>query len=289
LLKRIKTVHAGSRQSCGAPRVPADLRRPGEKHSRKRIARLMRDAGLVGASHRHGGPRTTRRNKDDRPAPDPVDRDFSAAGPNHRTEPAVGGRPHPGFRRGRLYVPTLAGFLYLAVVLWLSCSTPGAAGSSGGRWQTTRAPSRFWMRWRWRLASIGPKTSSATAAKACPGAGRGHQYTSAAFGKRCGEAGVRPAMGSVGEAGACPRAGKAGPGGQRPVRELLLHPRSRVAQPPPARIPGSHPRFAPQAEAKMACFSDIEGGSNPVRLHSGLGYRSPVPYEADRQAAMTNA
>jgi putative transposase len=82
----------------------------------------MRDAGLVGASHRHGGPRTTRRNKDDRPAPDPVDRDFSAAGPNHRTEPAVGGRPHPGFRRGRLYVPTLAGFLYLAVVLWLSCS-----------------------------------------------------------------------------------------------------------------------------------------------------------------------
>jgi len=82
LLKRIKTVHASSRQTYGAPRVHADLRRQGEKHSRKRIARLMREARLVDASHRHGGPTTTRRNKDERPAPDLVDRDFSAAGPN---------------------------------------------------------------------------------------------------------------------------------------------------------------------------------------------------------------
>jgi hypothetical protein len=41
---------------------------------------------------------------------------------------------------------------------------------------------------------------------------RGRQYTSATFGKRCGEAGVRPSMGSLGDAGACPWAGEAGPG-----------------------------------------------------------------------------
>jgi putative transposase len=82
LLKRIKTVHVSSRQTYGAPRVHADLRERGARHSRKRIARLMREAGLVGASHRHGGPTTTRRNKDDRPAPDLVDRDFSATRPN---------------------------------------------------------------------------------------------------------------------------------------------------------------------------------------------------------------
>src|SRR5712664_4962344 len=58
LLKRIKTVHASSRQTSGAPRVHADLHGHGERHSRKRIARLMREAGLVGASHRHGGPTT---------------------------------------------------------------------------------------------------------------------------------------------------------------------------------------------------------------------------------------
>src|SRR5713101_896777 len=82
LLKRVRTIHASSRQTYGAPRVHADLRGRGERHSRKRIARLMRQAGLVGASHRRGGPITTRRNKDDRPAPDLVDRDFNAAGPN---------------------------------------------------------------------------------------------------------------------------------------------------------------------------------------------------------------
>src|ERR1700722_13877119 len=105
LLKRIKTVHASSRQTYGAPRVHADLHGHGERHSRKRIARLMREAGLVGASHRHGGPTTTRRNKDDRPAPDLVDRDFNAAGPNQLWVADI------------TYVPTMAGFLYLALVL----------------------------------------------------------------------------------------------------------------------------------------------------------------------------
>ena len=105
LLKRIKTVHASSRQTYGAPRVHADLRGRGERHSRKRIARLMREAGLVGASHRHGGPTTTRRNKDDRPAPDLVDRDFSATRPNQLWVADI------------TYVPMMAGFLYLAVVL----------------------------------------------------------------------------------------------------------------------------------------------------------------------------
>ncbi|HEX3416268.1 MAG TPA: IS3 family transposase, partial [Stellaceae bacterium] len=105
LLKRVRTIHASSRQTYGAPRVHADLRGRGERHSRKRIARLMREAGLVGASHRRGGPATTRRDKDARPAPDLVDRDFSATEPNQLWVADI------------TYVPTAAGFLYLAVVL----------------------------------------------------------------------------------------------------------------------------------------------------------------------------
>ena len=31
----------------------------------------------------------------------------------------------------------------------------------------------------------------------------------------------------------------------------------------------------------MACFSYIESWYNPVRLHSGLGYQSPMAYEAN--------
>ncbi len=42
-------------------------------------------------------------------------------------------------------------------------------------------------------------------------------------------------------------------------------------------------RFASQAEARTACFSFIEGFYNPVRLHSALGYRSPVRYEEELQ------
>ena len=44
-------------------------------------------------------------------------------------------------------------------------------------------------------------------------------------------------------------------------------------------------RFASQAEARMACFSFIEGWCNPARLHSSLGCRSPLACEAIMQAA----
>jgi putative transposase len=77
LLKRIRTVHTTSHGTYGAPRVHAELRADGQRHGRKRIARLMRMAGLVGVSRRRGVV-TTRRDKDARPAPDLVDRNFKA-------------------------------------------------------------------------------------------------------------------------------------------------------------------------------------------------------------------
>ena len=96
---------------------------------------------------------------------------------------------------------------------------------------------------------------------------QGSQYTSVAFGKRCGEAGVRPSMGSVGNAY------------DNAMAESFFSTLEAELL--------SRRRFASQAEAKMACFSYIEGWYNPVRLHSGLGYRSPMTYEADMQAAIT--
>ncbi len=105
LLKRVRTLHATSHHTYGAPRVHAQLRTQGERHGRKRIARLMRDAGLVGACHRHGGPTTTWRDREAKPAPDLVDRDFTASGPNQLWVADI------------TYVPTSTGFLYLAVAL----------------------------------------------------------------------------------------------------------------------------------------------------------------------------
>ena len=66
LLARVQDVHVASRDTYGAPRVHAALRAQGERHGRKRIARLIRVAGLVGACHRKGGPITTRRDATER-------------------------------------------------------------------------------------------------------------------------------------------------------------------------------------------------------------------------------
>ena len=82
LLTRVRTIHTMSRHRYGAPRVHAQLRADGARHGRKRIARLMRAAGRVGACHRGHGPTTTRRDQGARPAPDLVDRTFTAARPN---------------------------------------------------------------------------------------------------------------------------------------------------------------------------------------------------------------
>ena len=91
---------------------------------------------------------------------------------------------------------------------------------------------------------------------------QGSQCTSLAFGKRCKQAGVRPSMGSVGDAydNAMCESFFA-------TLECELLARRR---------------FASQAEARMACFSYIEGFYNPVRLHSALGYRSPIIYEQEQ-------
>ena len=105
LMRRIRTIHVTSHETYGVPRVHAELLAEGEKHGRKRIARLMRAAGIVGVSRRRAGVTTTRRDKDARPAPDLVDRDFSASAPNQLWVADI------------TFVPTVSGFLYLAVVL----------------------------------------------------------------------------------------------------------------------------------------------------------------------------
>ena len=239
LLKRIRTVHLSSRQTYGAPRVHAELRAGGERHGRKRIARLMRESGLVGASHRHGGPTTTRRDKEARPAPDLVDRDFTASGPNQLWVADI------------TYVPTMAGFLYLAVVL-------DAWSRRIVGWSMTNH-----LRTELVLDAMEMAVGQRRPKDVVHHSDQGSQYTSLAFGKRCGEAGVRPSMGSVGDAY------------DNAMAESFFSTLEAELL--------SRRRFTSQAEARMACFSYIEGWYNPVRLHSGLGYRSPMTYEADMQ------
>jgi hypothetical protein len=96
LLRRLRTIHAVSRGTYGAPRVHAELRAEGRAVGKKRVARLMRAAGIVGVSRRRGVI-TTRRDRDARPAPDLVDRNFTANRPNQLWVADI------------TYVPTAAG------------------------------------------------------------------------------------------------------------------------------------------------------------------------------------
>ena len=105
LTRHIRTIHAGSHGTYGAPRVHAELKADGLSVGRKRIARLMRAAGIAGVSRRRSAPITTRQATDHHPASDLVRRNFMAERPNELWVADI------------TFLPTLAGFLYLAVVL----------------------------------------------------------------------------------------------------------------------------------------------------------------------------
>ncbi len=105
LTEVIRAIHAWSDGTYGAPRIHEDLLQAhGIAVGVKRVARLMREAGLEGVSRRRKA-WTTKRSADAQPAPDLVDRDFMATGPDQLWVADI------------TYVPTWAGFLYLAVVL----------------------------------------------------------------------------------------------------------------------------------------------------------------------------
>ena len=174
LVKRIREIHERSRGTYGSPRVQAELAAEGTRVSGKRIARLMRAAGLEGVSRRKGR-RTTVRDREACPAPDLVKREFTASGPDRLWVADI------------TYIATWAGFLYLAVVLdaW-SRRVVGWSMANHLRTELVLAALNMAL---WRR---------------CPDdvvhhSDQGCQYTSIAFGKRCADMGVRPSMGSAGD------------------------------------------------------------------------------------------
>jgi putative transposase len=235
LTKRIEVIHEQSRRTYGAPRIHVELREDGTRIGRKRVARLMRQAGIVGVSRRRSF-RTTRRDDRQRPAPDLVNREFTANGPNQLWVADI------------TYVPTLAGFLFLAVVLdvW-SRRIVGWAMSS--RLVTQLVVEAMSMAID-RRGPVGGVVHHSD---------QGCQYTSIEFGRECREAGVRPSMGSVGDCydNAMAESFFA-------TLECELVDRSR---------------WRTRAEARMAVFDFIEAFYNPRRRHSSLAYLSPAEYE----------
>ena len=135
----------------------------------------MRAAGIAGVSRRRGVV-TTRRDPNARPAPDLVDRNFTATCVDQLWVADI------------TYIPTLAGFLYLAVVL--DVFSRRIVGWSMANYLRTELV----------LAALEMAIGQRKPTGVVHHSDQGTQYTSLAFGGRCREAGVRPSMGSVGDA-----------------------------------------------------------------------------------------
>jgi putative transposase len=233
LIAEIRKAHTASKGTYGAPRLQIDLAETGIHVSRKRVARLMRNIGLAGVSRRKHIVTTVRDGV--RQAPDLVDRNFTADRPNVLWVADI------------TYIPTWAGFLYLAVVL--DAFSRRIVGWSMATTLHTQLVLDALDMALWQRRPNGVIHHS----------DQGSQYTSIEFGKRCRAAGVRPSMGSVGDAydNAMAESFFA-------TLECELLDRRR---------------FKTQAEARMAVFAFIEGFYNPRRRHSSLGYLSPTTFE----------
>jgi putative transposase len=234
LTARIRAIHERSRGTYGAPRIHFELASEGSHVSRKRVARLMRAAGLEGVSRRKGW-KTTVRDGEARPAPDLVEREFAADGPDRLWVADI------------TYLPTWAGFLFLAVVVdaW-SRRVVGWAMETHLRTELV-------------LEALNMAVGQRQPHGVVHHSDQGCQYTSIAFGKRCREAGVRPSMGSVGDC----------------FDNALCESFFATLE---CELLDRH-RFRTQAEARLAVFDFIEGWYNPQRRHSGLGYLSPLGFE----------
>jgi putative transposase len=234
LTARIRVFHARSRGRYGAPNIHADLRDEGTRVGKKRVARLMKADGLQGVSFRKWVTTTTR-DAEARPSADLVQRQFSADAPNRLWVADI------------TYIPTWAGFLYLAVVLdAFSRKIVGWAMAEHLRTELV-------------LAALNMALGQRRAKGVVHHSDHGTQYTSVAFGLRCNEAKVRPSMGTVGDAY------------DNAMCESFFATLERELL--------ARRRFATKAEARMAIFEFIEGWYNPIRRHKGLGRISPIEFE----------
>lgn len=240
LLPMVRASHERSDGTYGSPRILGDLHEAGERVAQKRVARLMRLAGIAGVSRRRFVA-TTRRSAANDAAPDLVERNFTANAPDQLWVADI------------TYVPTWAGFLYLAIVLD-AFSRRIVGWAMATHLQTELV-----------LGALEMALEQRRPGEVIHHSDHGCQYTSLAFGKRCGEMGVRPSMGSVGDAydNAMAESFFA-------TLECELLDRRR---------------FRTQAEARLAIFRFIEGWYNPHRRHSALGNRSPLNYERLMQEA----
>jgi putative transposase len=234
LLARIHAIHRMSRGCYGAPNIHVELREEhGVRVGCKRVARLMREAGLRGVTPK-AFVRTTL-SDDAAVRTDLVNRQFRAKAADQLWVADV------------TYIPTWAGFMYLAIVLDVfSRKVVGWAIESHLRTELV-------------LAALNAAIAQRRPNGVIHHSDHGCQYTSYSFGKRCQQMNVVPSMGTVGDAY------------DNAMAESFFATLEREVL--------NRRTFKTHAEARLAVFEWIEGWYNPHRRHSGIGRLSPNNFE----------
>ena len=240
LLPKIRAVHQHHQERYGAPRIQKELADQGARHGGKRIARLMKAAGLRGLCSRRLVPRTTQSDHDQPIAPNRLAERAAPAGPNQTWVTDL------------TYVQTAEGWLYVAVILdlWSRCVVGWATAPT---LHATLAIGALRMAIQHRRPPCGLLHHS----------DRGVQYASGEYRALLAAAGLEPSMSRKGN----------------PYDNAAMESFNATYKRECVGLAEAAGGYATRAEAAKDFFDYAEKYYNRVRRHSALGYKSPVDFE----------
>lgn len=243
LLEQIKMFHCGSRATYGSPRIHKDLKKVGRHHGRKRVAKLMRRAGIRGICK--GKFKTTTKSKHSRRVAENLLRqNFQADSVNQKWVSDI------------TYVLTFEGWLYLAVVIDLY-SRRVVGWAMGDRLTDDLTIQALRMAIHRRCM-----TQKAELSRLVFHSDRGSQYASNEFRAELKKHHITQSMSGKGNCF------------DNAVAESFF-----ATLKTEEVVPNNH-TYLSREMAKTSIFSYMEGFYNRTRKHSTLGYLSPLDFEA---------
>lgn len=240
LLPKIRVVFARHQGRYGSPRIRDELADQGARHGGKRIARLMKAAGLRGRCSRRFVPRTTQSDHDHPIAPNLLAQRRAPTGPNQ------------SWVTDLTYVWTTEGWLYVAVLLdlWSRRVVGWATAPTLHASLATRA---LQMALKHRSPSPGLLHHS----------DRGVQYASGEYRGLLRAGGLEPSMSRAGN----------------PYDNAVMESFNATYKRECVGLAEEHGGYATRAEATADLFDYVEKYYNRERRHSALGYQTPVDFE----------
>ena len=234
LLQDIREIFVGSGRTYGSPRVWGELFARGWRVSRKRVARLMRLAGIY-AMRKQGYRRRKKSTVSTSAAPNILQQDFSATGLNQKWLTDI------------TYIATKEGWLHLAVVM--DAFSRRIVGWSMNRRASSRLAQNALLMAVQQRALQGPLIHHSD---------RGSQYTDRRYQQLLADRGIQPSMSDT---GSCYDNAMA----ESFFATLKTECANRV--------------FDTINDARRTIAYYIEAWYNRRRLHSSLGFASPLQFE----------